>query len=494
MNDFEPLHSTNLPALAPDLTVNCRQNGRLELVKVSARLAELAGRSPGDLRGRELEQVFGETVPSLGELAREAVSRDAGLGDIRVRLPFAGGTTLVAEVLPGGLAEDYSGSLVHFIFRQPPATRPETVPAFGGLVGDSAAIREVFRKIALYAPTEAAVVITGETGTGKELVARALHQGSGRSRGPYVAVNCSAISEELLESELFGHEKGAFTGALRTHKGRFERADGGTLFLDEIGDMPLHTQTRLLRVLEEKRVERVGSEQEFPVDVRIVAATNVPLEQAVGQNRFRADLYHRLSVLRIHLPPLRQRSEDIPHLVNHFLGQFRDKYGRRIERLTNEAIALLQSYLWPGNIRELRNVLERVYIETRAEVIGARAFAEWVRERRDFAPGDWGSSSPNSHRERTVAPPYPLATDRKLLPAPQDFHEGELISPPPAGKAAPSTRPAELTTDEIRQAYHAAEGNLAAAARLLGVHRATLYRYLEKLGLSREELDSTRPH
>jgi len=485
MNDFPSLQTTNLPAPTPDLVVNCRPGGRLQLVRISDRLAELTGRSPAELRGLDLEQALADTLPPLGELAQESLRRDTALTDIRVRFAVGAGLTLVADVLPAGLAEDYSGTLVHFRFRQPVPTRTETVPSFGGLVGESAAIHEVFRKITLYAPTEAAVVITGETGTGKELVARALHEHSERADGPFVALNCSAISEELLESELFGHEKGAFTGAVRTHKGRFERADGGTLFLDEIGDMPLHTQTRLLRVLEEKRVERVGSEQEFPVDVRVVCATNVPLEQAVGQNRFRADLYHRLSVLRIHLPPLRQRSEDIPHLVQHFLRQFSDKYGRRIERLTNEALVLLQSYLWPGNIRELRNVLERVYIETQTEVIGARAFTEWVRERQDFAPGDWSPEARSSH---PMAPPYPLTSDRLLLAPPrQQTLEAELIPRPATPNR--STRPAELTAEEIRQAYREADGNLSAAARALGVHRATLYRHLEKLGLARDELD-----
>ncbi|OHB25704.1 MAG: Fis family transcriptional regulator [Desulfuromonadaceae bacterium GWC2_58_13] len=488
MNDFQPLPSANLPAPTPDLVVNGRPGGRLQLVRISNRLAELTGRPAAELRGRELEQAFADTVPPLGELALECLNRDTALTDIRVRFPAGAGITLVTDVLPAGLADDYSGTLVHFMFRQPVPARVETVPNFGGLVGDSAAIREVFRKITLYAPTEASVVITGETGTGKELVARALHQGSDRAHGPYVAVNCSAISEELLESELFGHEKGAFTGALRTHKGRFERADGGTLFLDEIGDMPLHTQTRLLRVLEEKRFERVGSEQEFPVDARIVCATNVPLEQAVGQNRFRADLYHRLSVLRIHLPPLRQRSEDIPHLVNHFLQQFSDKYGRRIDRLTNEALALLQSYLWPGNIRELRNVLERVYIETQSEVIGARAFAEWVRERQGFAPGDWGPEAQQA--TPPMAPPYPLTSDRLLLAAPRHKTlEAELVRP---SRTARSSAPAELSVDDIRRAYRAAGGNLSAAARKLGVHRATLYRHLDKLGLVRVELDRQR--
>src|SRR5512145_742118 len=240
-----------------------------------------------------------------------------------------------------------------------PATTEQASERFG-LVGASPAMREVYRKIELYARSDAAVIVSGETGTGKELVARALHAFGPRRNGPFVAVNCSAIAAELLESELFGHEKGAFTGALRSHRGRFERAHGGTIFLDEVGDMPLPAPAKLLRVLEEGMIERVGAERPVAVDVRVVGATNVPLERTVHEGRFRADLYHRLAVLRIQLPALRQRPEDIPLLVEHFLRQFRRKYARPVERLTPEAMALLDAYLWPGNVRELRNVLERV--------------------------------------------------------------------------------------------------------------------------------------
>jgi DNA-binding NtrC family response regulator len=352
-----------------------------------------------------------------------------------------------------------------------PATTDQSTERFG-LVGASPGMREVFRKIELYASSDAAVIVTGETGTGKELVARALHASGPRRAGPFVAVNCSAIAAELLESELFGHEKGAFTGALRMHRGRFERAHDGTIFLDEVGDMPLPAQAKLLRVLEEGMVERVGAERPVPVDVRVVGATNVPLEKAVHAGRFRADLYHRLAVLRIQLPPLRQRAEDIPLLVDHFLSQFRRKYGRPVARLTAEAMALLDAYLWPGNVRELRNVLERVFVETHAEVIGARAFREWVRERQDFTPGEWGPEPPLAGP--AVAPPWPLP---------------DAPSATPLRPARRSTRPANLDPVAIRRAWQASGGNLTVAARLLGVHRATLYRYLGRLGLSRDILD-----
>jgi DNA-binding NtrC family response regulator len=219
-------------------------------------------------------------------------------------------------------------------------------------------------------------------------------------------------------------------------------------------------------------VERVGSERPVAVAVRVIGATNVALEQAVHGGRFRADLYHRLAVLRIQLPPLRQRPEDLPLLVEHFLHQFRRKYGRPVERLTAEAMALLDAYLWPGNVRELRNVLERVFVETHAEVIGARAFREWVRERQDFTPGEWGPEPPSAGA--AVAPPWPLpGAPAELVPAP----------------SRRSTRPVNLEPAAIRRAWLAAGGNLTRAARLLGVHRATLYRSLKRLGLGRTDLD-----
>jgi transcriptional regulator with GAF, ATPase, and Fis domain len=470
-----------LPVKAPDLVVAGQSGGRWQVINLSGALGELLNLSSEASRGRSLGSLFPEAVPPLDALAGEAVERDIILRDIRIR--FRESLVLSADVVPGGLTEDLQKRVVAFSFARPPAVEEEPLAQYG-MVGISPAIREVFRKIALYAPSDAAVVITGETGTGKELVARGLHDQSLRNDGPYVAVNCSAISEELLESELFGHEKGAFTGALRRHLGRFERADGGTLFLDEIGDMPLHTQAKMLRVLEEGAVERIGAEQETRVDVRIIAATNLQLEKAVGQGRFRADLYHRLSVLRIHLPPLRERPEDIPALVAHFLRIFSRKYNRRIYRLTPEAVELLQAYLWPGNVRELRNVLERVFVETRSEVIGGRAFREWIRERKDFA-GSWERSS---SRGPAVVMPYPITEElRKPVSEASQVLDAEFS--PVTVRQRRSTVPLHLSADEIRRAFHAAGGNLAAAARLLGVHRASLYRYLKKLGMSRKDLE-----
>jgi len=474
-----------LPALTPDLVVSSTgESSHWRIDRMSDRLARLLGTSSEKVRGRLLHGLFADAVPALQDLAREVASHNEPLSGLRVRLR-EGTNPFQVDVRPGGLREDFQGPVVLFSFLETPAQITTGKEPFYGIVGDSPAIREVFRKIRLYAASDASVVITGETGTGKELVAQALHQCSARQQEPFVALNCSAISEELLESELFGHEKGAFTGAIRTHRGRFERADGGSLFLDEIGDMPLHTQTKLLRVLEAGTIERVGSEVEKRVDVRIISATNVPLEQAVSQNRFRADLYHRLSVLRIHIPPLRERLEDIPLLVEHLLANFSRKYGRVVKRLTPEALSLLQSYLWPGNVRELRNAMERVFVENQAEVIGARAFREWIRERQEFAR--WEENQRG--RSKPLIPPYPLTNSQALLAhAPQDIMEAEILAPLSSTSGSGSS-PAMPSREQIIHAYRRANGNLAGAARLLGIHRATLYRYLDKLNLSREELE-----
>ncbi len=230
------------------------------------------------------------------------------------------------------------------------------------MIGSSPALQQIRDMIAKVAPTDARVLITGANGTGKELVARSLHQQSERSAMPYVEVNCAAIPSELIESELFGHEKGSFTSAIKQHKGKFEQADGGTLFLDEIGDMSLAAQAKVLRVLQEKKLSRVGSDKDIQVDVRVIAATNKDLRKEIEENRFREDLYHRLSVILIRVPSLDERKEDIPELVNYFVEQICAESGKSVVNFSEGAIRLLQERHWPGNIRELRNVVERLLI------------------------------------------------------------------------------------------------------------------------------------
>jgi transcriptional regulator with GAF, ATPase, and Fis domain len=390
---------------------------------------------------------------------------------------------------------------------------------FHGMIGASSSMKALFGRIEDYSSVDAPVVITGETGTGKELIARAIHNLSNREQMPFVAVNCTAMNEELFESELFGHEKGAFTSAARTHKGRFERADGGTLFLDEIGDMPTRSQAKLLRVLEENTFEKVGGEREIAVDVRILAATNLPLEQAVAGKRFRSDLYHRLAVLRIHVPPLRDRDDDIPLLVQYFLDTLNQRYAKQIIRLSPDAMRLLEEYHWPGNVRELRNVLERVYVETHGSVIGRNAFREWVRERDYLAASQWNLQLYETQQlaRQPIVPPVsdPRFSDRtepgyasgsvpddlppftrkipRALPSGtlqrQEWIDGEFQV---TGTAV--SPPKTITPELLKAAFLDTNGNISRASRLLGIHKATFYRYMKKFSLSREDLSSSADH
>ncbi len=239
-----------------------------------------------------------------------------------------------------------------------------------GIIGESGHMQEVLSLVRRVAPSEATVLIRGESGTGKELIAQAIHYSSPRASRPLVRLNCAALPETLLESELFGHEKGAFTGAYATRKGRFEVANGGSLFLDEIGDLPLHLQAKLLRVLQEKEFERVGSSKPIPVDVRILTATHRDLEKLIQAGQFREDLYYRLNVVTVVLPPLRERRQDIPSLLDHLVKKFAEKNAKTIKGFTQEARDALLRYDYPGNVRELENIVERATVITRDEVIG----------------------------------------------------------------------------------------------------------------------------
>src|SRR5687767_15930088 len=247
------------------------------------------------------------------------------------------------------------------------------------MVGESPAVREIWDKIKRAAPTTATVLLLGESGSGKELVARAIHRNSLRSRDRFIQVNCAAIPEELIESELFGHEKGSFTGATEKQIGKFEQADRGTIFLDEVGDMSAKTQAKVLRVLQEGEVERLGSARTIKVDVRVIAATNKDLDQEIEKGTFREDLYFRLSVVPIRVPPLRDRREDIPLLVKHFADLFSRDGGRKPQRFTHAALEFMQRARWKGNVRELRNTVERLIIMTPREVIDVDDLREIVR-------------------------------------------------------------------------------------------------------------------
>ena len=268
------------------------------------------------------------------------------------------------------LQQTLSQALAHTCLSESPVA--DTPAAQFGMVGDSPAMRTLLNNIALVAPSDATVLIHGESGTGKELVARALHASSGRSHRPLITLNCAALNESLLESELFGHEKGAFTGADKRREGRFVEADGGTLFLDEIGDISPLMQVRLLRAIQEREVQRVGSNQTLSVDVRLIAATHRQLAEEVSAGRFRQDLYYRLNVVTIDMPPLRQRREDIPPLARYFLQRYAERNRKTVLGFTPQAMDMLIHYEWPGNIRELENAVERAVVLLTGEYISER--------------------------------------------------------------------------------------------------------------------------
>ncbi|NPB09826.1 MAG: sigma-54-dependent Fis family transcriptional regulator [Thermodesulfobacteria bacterium] len=249
---------------------------------------------------------------------------------------------------------------------------------YGEIIGKSQPMRQVFSLIEKVADTDSTILILGESGTGKELVARAIHQASHRRDGPFIPVNCGAIPEELLESELFGHEKGAFTGAIKTRVGRFELAHGGTIFLDEVSEMSPKLQVKLLRVLQERTFERVGGTRPIQVDIRVIAATNRDLEKEVREGRFREDLYYRLNVIPIKLPPLRERREDIPLLIEHFLKRFAKRKNREVTGISREALECLMRHDWPGNVRELENVIERMVILSNNEILALEDVPEYI--------------------------------------------------------------------------------------------------------------------
>lgn len=309
----------------------------------------------------------------------------------------------------------------------------------GELIGQSASLTKILRLLPDVAASEATVIIEGESGTGKELVAKAIHQQSPRSKGPFVPVNCTALAETLLESELFGHVKGAFTGALNNKVGRFELAKGGTLFLDEVGELKPEIQIKLLRVLEEKVFERVGGTRPIPMDTRIIAATNKTLLQEVREGRFREDLFYRLRTVPLYLPPLRERKSDIPLLVNHFVSQFNSRYGKQVRGLDPKVLKLFNQYAWPGNVRELQRALEHAFVFVKGPIITAYHLPD-LQEKRGYG----GPSEP----------------DRSTL---KYLWEDEKIA--------------------IEDVLRKTKGRRDEAARVLGISRTSLWRKMKSHGL-----------
>ena len=395
-------------------------------------------RMPGidGVRVVEALRTWGEDVPIL-------MISGFGTVDAAVKALHAGADDFLTKpVEPGAL----SSRVATLLERRP---REHERRARAEMVGRSRGIQEVLDQIGQVAPTDATVLVTGETGTGKELVARAVHAASSRAEGPFVAVNCSALAEGVLESELFGHVRGSFTGAHRDREGLFEAADGGTILLDEIGDVSPGLQHRLLRVLQERELTPVGSVRPRPVDVRVVASTHQDLGTAIEEGRFREDLYYRLNVFRIEVPPLRERAEDIPLLVDHFLERLGERLGRGGVRpaCSPLALRLMRAYPWPGNVRELLSALESAIIRAGEARVEAQHLPREVRAFSD----DLG----------------------------QGLHRYRMEDAP------------EEERDKIVRALEEAEGVRARAAELLGMGRTTLWRKMKQYDLEEEATDDT---
>jgi DNA-binding NtrC family response regulator len=338
------------------------------------------------------------------------------------------------------LQEQVSKALEKKLLMQENATLRKLIEKdyqFEKIVGKSKEIREVFKIIDDVAKSNATILITGESGTGKELVARAIHNRSPRKDKLFVAVNCAAIPENLLESELFGHERGSFTGATERQIGKFEIANGGTLFLDEISSLPLPMQAKLLRTIQEKEIERLGAGYPTPIDVRIISATNSDLRAAIKNYKFRKDLYYRLNVIPVHLPPLKERKEDIPLLANHFLNKCNHRLGKKIKGLKKEVLQMLIDYDWPGNVRELENLIERFVVLTKGNHIGTEHFPPEIKGEVICEPG-----------------PQAVSLDEAVLKFEADF---------------------------IKKALEKTDGKKGEAAKLLGIHRNTLINLEKKI-------------
>ncbi|MGB5617225.1 MAG: sigma-54 dependent transcriptional regulator [Desulfobacterales bacterium] len=322
--------------------------------------------------------------------------------------------------------------------------------AFGNIIGKNHKMQAIYDLIEKVAPTDTRVFITGKTGVGKELVAKAIHFNSNRKNKPFVGINCGALAENLLETELFGHEKGAFTGAIRTKRGKFEYAQGGTLFLDEVGDISPGLQVKLLRVTQEKKIERVGGNQEIDVDVRIISATNQVIKEKIDRGEFRVELYYRLNVVPIHIPPLRERIDDIPLLVDHFIRIFNRKFDKNMRRVSTQVMSRLMQYDWPGNVRELENVLERAFVIAEKDIIDTIIFSH------DIAA--------SASRE---APPYSVDTEIPF-------------------KVARAMVEKRFEKAYLQEALNRYGGNVSETARMTGINPRTLWRKMKEYAIERE--------
>ena len=403
-----------------------------------------------DMDGIEVLRRFREMRPDMpvimvtghGTIETAVKTTKMGAYDFMVKPPELAHLILVVK---HGLEE--------FRLREENETLKKSIERRNELVGESEKIIALKQQIALAGPTNGWVLIHGESGTGKELVARAIHRVSKRNSGPFVEVNCAAIPQELIESELFGHEKGSFTGAVGMKRGKFEVADKGTIFLDEIADMSLATQAKVLRVLQGQEFQRVGGTRTIKVDVRVIAASNKNLEDEIKKGAFREDLYYRLNVIPLDVPPLRERSDDIPRLVHHFLQEFSSEYGQKPKTIDDDALALFVRYAWPGNVRELRNIIERLLIMAPGPVI-----------------------------KLSDIPP-PLSMDQ----AGQKGREGRVGVTMQNDFATLKEARAEFEREFITQKLRENNGNVSKTADAINVERSNLHRKIKALGIETEE-------
>lgn len=421
------------------------QNSRIASINKTA--GQILNLDHEALIGKDAKEIFERQFPGIQQLIEETIQYRRSIKNFTLEIEnseaeiktYLVSTAIAEEIDPA----EFGVVLVLHDISEITRLRKAVVSnqQFGELVGSSPSMKDVYALIQTVAQYDTTVLIYGETGTGKELVARSIHACSQRSGGPFIPVNCSALTPSLLESELFGHLKGAFTGAAKDRRGRFELADGGTIFLDEIGTLSMDLQVKLLRTIQERVIEQVGSSQPQPIDVRVISATNLSLPELVAKKQFREDFYYRLKVFQINLPALRERRTDIPLLASSFILRFNRLYSKNIMGLSHAAKEMLINYLWPGNVRELENAIEHAMILANGKIIEPQCFPPEIR-----------------HSKANGTPPPP---------SPEIYPEAE--------------------EENIRRALSAFGGNVTRAAKSLGMHRSTLWRKMRCYDIHKSE-------
>lgn len=428
----------------PDGIITITAPKPLKISSINSTACNILSTEKQNILGKKISSVFKLNYSPLLQVIQETLEQKRAIKNFTIEIKtskdkikaFLANTTLIRN--DGDLISTII-LILHDISEVSQLRHQSTnTQRFETLIGSTATMKKVFSLIETVAPTDAAVLIYGETGTGKELVARAIHERSHRSNGPFIPVHSSALTSSLLKSDLFGHVKGAFTGAIKDRPGRFEMADGGTIFLDEIATLSQEIQVNLLRVLQEKTIERVGGTKSSIVDVRVISATNRSLPDLIRLGTFRKDLYYRIKVVQINLPPLRKRKSDIPVLAEHFIDKFNHQHGCNIIGISSEAKKLMMAYPWPGNVRELENAIEHAVIISQSNIIEPLCLPEDIRD-----------------------------AEKSILSSPSQAQIG--IS----------------DEDKIRNALKKTGGNVTRAAIILGIHRTTLWRKMRELGISR---------